>query len=110
RVDKATAIMARWRIPPDSSKGYWSIRTAKDVLGNPQHPYTVSLLGAIPKLGTLGGRLTPVGGDIPSPLQRPSGCPFHTRCKQKIEGVCDIDPPGITRVSNTHTVYCYLYE
>jgi len=84
--------------------------TAKDVLGNPQHPYTVSLLGAIPKLGTLGGRLTPVGGDIPSPLQRPSGCPFHTRCKQKIEGVCDIDPPGITRVSNTHTVYCYLYE
>ena len=84
--------------------------TAKDVLGNPQHPYTVGLLGAIPKLSSLGGRLTPVGGDIPSPLQRPFGCPFHTRCKRKIEGVCDQGETAVTRISPTHTVHCFLYE
>ena len=84
--------------------------TAKDVLGNPQHPYTAGLLGAIPKLSELGGRLTPVGGDIPSPLHRPSGCPFHTRCKQKIEGVCDAGETAVTRISASHTVHCFLYE
>ncbi len=84
--------------------------TAKDVLGNPQHPYTVGLLGAIPKLSNLGERLTPVDGDIPSPLQRPFGCPFHTRCKQKIEGVCDQGETAVTRISPTHTVHCFLYE
>ncbi len=84
--------------------------TAKEVIYNPQHPYTQSLLKAIPKLGQLHGRLTPVAGDIPSPLERPTGCPFHTRCPKRMPGTCDISDPAVTPVSETHTVNCFLYE
>jgi peptide/nickel transport system ATP-binding protein len=85
--------------------------TAKDVIHNPQHPYTQALLRAIPHLEHLGERLTAISGDIPSPLERPTGCPFHTRCEQVIEdGVCDVKMPSLTKISDTHTVYCFLHE
>ena len=84
--------------------------TAKDVIHQPQHPYTQSLLRAIPHLDRLGGRLTAISGDIPSPLERPGGCPFHTRCEQVIAGVCDTQRPALTRISSTHTVHCFLHE
>ena len=84
--------------------------TAKEIIHNPQHPYTQSLLKAIPRLDHLGGRLTAIGGDIPSPLDRPGGCPFHTRCQQVITGVCDTKMPALTQVSDTHSVHCFLYE
>ena len=84
--------------------------TARDVLRNPQHPYTQSLLKAIPRLEELHGRLTPVGGDIPSALERPTGCPFHTRCTQKIEGVCNTKDPVRTAITQSHAVYCVLHE
>lgn len=84
--------------------------TAKEIIHQPQHPYTQSLLKAIPRLDHLGERLTAIGGDIPSPLERPGGCPFHTRCEQAIAGVCDTQIPVLTQISNTHTVHCFLYE
>lgn len=84
--------------------------TAKEIVHQPQHPYTQSLLKAIPHLDLLGGRLTAIGGDIPSPLDLPRGCPFHTRCQQAIAGVCDTRIPALTQISNTHTVQCFLYE
>ena len=84
--------------------------TAKEIVHQPQHPYTQSLLKAIPHLDHLGGRLTAIGGDIPSPLDLPGGCPFHTRCQQAIAGVCDTRIPALTQISNTHTVQCFLYE
>ncbi len=84
--------------------------TAKEIINQPQHPYTQSLLKAIPRLDHLGKRLTAIGGDIPSPLERPGGCPFHTRCEQAISGVCDTQIPTLTPISNTHTVHCFLYE
>jgi peptide/nickel transport system ATP-binding protein len=84
--------------------------TAQDIIKRPQHPYTKSLLKAIPKLDGLHGRLIPVGGDIPSPLNRPTGCPFHTRCTQKITGVCDKNLPTVTQISETHAVDCFLFE
>jgi peptide/nickel transport system ATP-binding protein len=84
--------------------------TAKEIVHQPQHPYTQSLLKAIPHLDLLGGRLTAIGGDIPGPLDRPGGCPFHTRCQQAIAGVCDTQIPALTQISNTHTVQCFLYE
>ena len=52
----------------------------REVIRNPVHPYTQGLLNALPKLDDLDAPLTPVPGDIPSPLERPSGCVFHTRC------------------------------
>lgn len=81
-----------------------------EVIHNPQHPYTKGLLQAIPKLTHLHGRLIPVGGDIPSPLDRPQGCPFHTRCPEAIAGLCNVKTPAPTRISPTHTVNCFLYE
>jgi len=84
--------------------------TAKDVIHQPQHPYTQSLLRAIPRLDRLGERLTAISGDIPSPLERPAGCPFHTRCERAIAGVCDPQRPARTRISSTHTVHCFLHE
>ena len=84
--------------------------TTKEVFHTPQHPYTRSLLRAIPSLDHIEERLTAISGDIPSPLERPGGCPFNTRCEQAIKGVCDTQQPALTRISSTHTVHCLLYE
>ena len=84
--------------------------TAKEVIGNPQHPYTQGLLNAIPRLTHIGKRLTAIPGDIPSPLERPIGCPFQTRCPHVMAGTCDAKMPATTRLSATHTVNCFLHE
>lgn len=84
--------------------------TAKEIIHQPQHPYTQALLRAIPHLDRLGERLTAISGDIPNPLERPVGCPFHTRCEQVILGLCDVQNPSLTRLSSTHTVHCFLHE
>ena len=82
----------------------------REVINNPQHPYTQKLLGAIPSLDKLGRRLVSVGGDIPGPFEIPRGCTFHTRCQHMIAGRCDAKAPGITTISQTHSVNCFLYE
>jgi peptide/nickel transport system ATP-binding protein len=46
----------------------------------PRHPYTRMLLDAVPDLGMSGRARTPVQGEIPSPINPPSGCTFHPRC------------------------------
>lgn len=84
--------------------------TTKEIINQPQHPYTQALLRAIPHLDRIGERLTAISGDIPSPLSRPTGCPFHTRCEQVMPGICDVDMPSLTHISDTHTVYCFLHE
>jgi len=84
--------------------------TAKEVIHTPQHPYTQALLRAIPHLDRLGERLTAISGDIPSPLERPAGCPFHTRCEKIMPGICDVEMPSLTQISDTHTVFCFLHE
>lgn len=83
--------------------------STREIIKEPRHPYTRSLLKAIPKLETLHSRLTPVGGDIPSPLARPTGCPFHPRCLDRIPGVCEVRDPNRTQLSRTHFVSCFLY-
>ena len=84
--------------------------TTKDIIHEPKHPYTQALLKAIPRLDRIGERLTAISGDIPSPLSRPTGCPFYTRCDKVIPGVCDVTMPSATELSDTHTVYCFLHE
>ncbi|MEM9763862.1 MAG: ABC transporter ATP-binding protein [Pseudomonadota bacterium] len=51
----------------------------RDVIRHPAHAYTRGLINALPKLDDLDAPLTPIPGDIPSPLERPAGCVFHTR-------------------------------
>ncbi|WP_343563494.1 ABC transporter ATP-binding protein [Kiloniella sp. b19] len=82
--------------------------STKEVLKNPQHPYTQGLLKALPNVDHLEDRLSPVGGDIPSPLERPTGCPFHTRCPQAISGLCASSMPAPTQLTDKHEVSCHL--
>ncbi len=81
----------------------------REVIREPAHPYTQGLLAALPRLDTTRRRLTPVPGDIPSPLQRPAGCPFHTRCPRRMPGLCDRLVPGDTALDATRSVACHLY-
>jgi peptide/nickel transport system ATP-binding protein len=81
-----------------------------DLIQQPKHPYTKGLIKAIPSLDHLQDRLIPVGGDIPSPLERPTGCPFHTRCPQHMVGLCDRKTPGVYHIDARHSVSCFLYE
>jgi oligopeptide/dipeptide ABC transporter ATP-binding protein len=83
----------------------------REILRNPKHPYTVDLLRAVPRLGkTAGQRLVAIEGSIPSPFERPSGCPFHTRCSRMMPGRCEVHMPAVTHLDDQHTVRCLLYE
>lgn len=56
------------------------IATRDNLFTTPRHPYTQMLLGAIPDMSGLGKARTPVAGEVPNPLNPPSGCSFHPRC------------------------------
>jgi peptide/nickel transport system ATP-binding protein len=66
----------------------------KQVFGDPQHPYTRMLLDAIPDLKMTGKARTPVAGEVPNPLNPPSGCAFNPRCPKKF-APCDKDRPQL---------------
>ena len=76
------------------------------VIRAPVHPYTKGLIAALPRLDALDAPLTPVPGDIPSPLERPSGCVFHTRCAERIAGRCDRAVPAPVTVAEGHAASC----
>jgi peptide/nickel transport system ATP-binding protein len=84
--------------------------TVRQVINAPAHPYTRGLLNSLPKLDDLEAPLTPVPGDIPSPLDRPTGCVFHTRCVEKgdIEEKCRTEVPVTTIGADNHRVDCHL--
>ena len=82
----------------------------RSVIRNPRHPYTQGLIAALPKLDDLGAQLTPVPGDIPSPLERPTGCVFHTRCGQVVGPTCQSHVPAHAHLDATHQVACHLYQ
>jgi oligopeptide/dipeptide ABC transporter ATP-binding protein len=82
--------------------------TVRQVINSPAHPYTRGLLNSLPKLDDLEAELTPVPGDIPSPLERPSGCVFHTRCPEYIGDVCKQQVPEDSVDSANHQVACHL--
>ncbi len=83
----------------------------EEVFNNPKHPYTRALLEAVPlpKSGQP-RRSTPLRGDIPSPINLPTGCYFHTRCSQAISGTCDIKPVTNSPLPNGRQVRCVLYR
>lgn len=81
----------------------------RDVIRNPAHPYTQGLLDALPKMDDLESPLKPIPGDIPSPLERPSGCVFNTRCGQIIGETCRANIPDWTNTNPDHLVACHLH-
>ena len=84
--------------------------TVRQVINSPAHPYTRGLMNSLPKLDDLDSPLTPIPGDIPSPLDRPSGCVFHTRCQESeaIAEKCRTEIPIYTTDSANHQVACHL--
>ena|SRR2546421_1416962 len=79
------------------------------LFAEPLHPYTQALLKAAPKPTPRRRAITPaVSGDIPSPIDRPSGCHFHPRCKFVMD-ICRVEYPAARRVGDA-VVACHLYE
>ena len=81
----------------------------REVIRTPKHPYTQGLLAALPKLDDLDSPLKPIPGDIPSPLERPWGCVFNTRCAQVVGDACWTALPPDVEVEAGHKVACHIY-
>ncbi len=81
---------------------------ARTLLDAPAHPYTQALLAAVPRVDGVAATRQRLEGDLPSPLNPPPGCRFHTRCP-KAMAVCRQRAPKVTTVAPGHTVACHLY-
>ena len=101
-ISKRIAVMYLGRIV--------EIADADELNEHPIHPYTLSLLSAVPvpdpKTARESKRIV-LEGDIPSPLHMPSGCPFRTRCRFATER-CAKECPGLTDRGNGHMVACWV--
>ena len=84
------------------------IGPVRDVIHAPRHPYTVGLMGSIPKIGIRKERLMQIEGAMPRLNAIPPGCPFNPRCPHAWER-CTVDrPEPIQRAE--HRVACHLYD
>ncbi|MGZ5130678.1 MAG: ABC transporter ATP-binding protein [Caldimonas sp.] len=73
---------------------------------SPQHPYTIGLLGSIPRLDADRVRLASIDGQVPSPLHRPPGCSFAARCPFA-DAQCRVAAPGLLEVGAQHLSACW---
>ena len=86
------------------------IANTEELFANPQHPYTKALLSAVPVPDPRKERERKrilLEGDLPSPLNPPTGCPFHTRCPWKMD-ICPKVYPKTTVSGDNHRVDCHL--
>jgi peptide/nickel transport system ATP-binding protein len=72
----------------------------------PQHPYTVGLLGSIPRLDVARARLASIEGQVPNPLRRPAGCQFAERCPFAVDQ-CRAEAPPLAAVGSAHQAACW---
>ena len=77
-----------------------------DIFENPLHPYTQLLLETIPDVEMTGASRAPVAGEIPNPIEPPSGCAFHPRCPQ-ISGDCSKLGPELIALENGVQLACH---
>jgi oligopeptide transport system ATP-binding protein len=79
----------------------------KDLYGDPRHPYTVGLLGSVPRLDMkVKEKLTPIFGVPPDLIELPTGCPFAARCDYRVEGCAE--RPALRTVAPGHEVACWV--
>jgi peptide/nickel transport system ATP-binding protein len=84
---------------------------SETIFEHPRHPYTAVLISAVPRLSTNGKKRerVVVGGDVPSPIDPPSGCVFHPRCPRFHAGHCDVVEPELAPApgDSSHIAACY---
>lgn len=86
------------------------ISETEDLYDKPLHPYTQALLSAVPIADVSYRRERIIlEGDVPSPVNPPTGCPFHTRCPKAFEP-CSAARPQLSEIDPGHYVACHLYE
>lgn len=87
------------------------LASSKDLFHEPLHPYTQSLLKAVPRLKIQKDDEEEeiLQGEVPSAINPPSGCPFHTRCHACME-ICKKEAPTFQQVKPNHFVSCHLYQ
>jgi peptide/nickel transport system ATP-binding protein len=81
----------------------------EEIFDRPVHPYTSALLAEAPRLDQRKREFAPIKGEIPSPLEPPSGCHFHPRCPHAI-GDCSRQAPALEVVRRNHIAACHLRE
>ena len=85
--------------------------SVNDLFRSPLHPYTIGLMESIPTLESTQQKLSKlkeISGTVPSLSQVPFGCPFHPRCSAA-ETRCKTDKPKLKKISQTHSVSCWLH-
>jgi peptide/nickel transport system ATP-binding protein len=81
----------------------------EQVFAPPYHPYTEALLSAVPIADPdVQQRRIILEGSIPSPQNRPAGCPFATRCPRKVGEICDTTPPPVQTSDAGHRIACHI--
>ncbi len=79
---------------------------AAAIFDDPQHPYTLGLLGSIPRIETTADRLLAIEGTVPPPFDPPPGCRFHPRCVFA-DAACTVAPPPLRLLGQDHMVACF---
>ena len=88
------------------------LANSEDIYKNPSHPYTQALISAVPIPDPSVEKtknLIMIEGDLPSPINPPSGCVFRTRC-QKAQDICSQEKPEFKEVSSSHEVACHFND
>jgi peptide/nickel transport system ATP-binding protein/oligopeptide transport system ATP-binding protein len=86
------------------------IAEKREIFAHPRHPYTQALLASVPVADPRARRLAPmIDGDVPSPINPPSGCAFHTRCRYAMDR-CKVERPVLADSGPWHQVACWLNE
>ena len=83
--------------------------STEDVFAPPYHPYTEALLSAVPIADPdVHQRRIILEGAMPSPQNRPQGCPFATRCPRKVGAICDTTVPPTQTTAGGHRIFCHI--
>ncbi|MDQ2147674.1 ABC transporter ATP-binding protein [Alcaligenaceae bacterium A4P071] len=85
------------------------IAPAREIFARANHPYTQALLTEMPNVAQRGRNFTPIKGEIPSPLNPPSGCTFHPRCPHAMPR-CKVEEPVLKDIASGHRSACFLND